>query len=288
MANTPISYGEIRFDVRDPNQTHVYIFIRDVDGSFPIIRGWRYKAFPATMSTLDIMQAWANGQEEPMMWPMKAPDMRPIPYDIPDVPGIKALMDTLTDGATIENYAQFLREQANTTMNNPSMPTYIGTKIISAKPMNRADYNAYCGWQLPANENGEDEGYLVEYNDGGKPNHPAHTGYISWSPKEQFEGAYRQTTGLTFGLALDALKAGKKVARAGWNGKGMWLVLVPGTPEAKLREGTPYANALGLDSCEILPHIDMWTINAHGRRAMLPGWVASQTDMLAEDWMIVD
>lgn len=93
--------------------------------------------------------------------------------------------------------------------------------------------------------------------------------------------------GMNFGDAIGALKAGQRVARAGWNGKGMWLVLVPGTPEAKLREGTPYANALGLDSCEILPHIDMWTINAHGRRAMLPGWLASQTDMLAEDWMIV-
>lgn len=290
MANTPISYDEIRFDVRDPNQTHVYIFIRDVDGSFPIIRGWHYKAFPATMSALDIMQAWANGQEEPMMWPMKAPDMKPIPYDIPDVPGIKALMDTITDGATIENYAQVLREQANTTMNNPSMPTYIGTKIISAKPMNRADYNAYRGWQLPANENGEDDGYLVEYHDGGKPNHPAHTGYISWSPKEQFEGAYRQTTGLTFGLALDALKAGKKVARAGWNGKGMWLALSGDIRGRVIPAGqfwsvhnADHARAMG-GAAKVLPSITMKTADD----AILMGWLASQTDMLAEDWMIVD
>jgi hypothetical protein len=90
-----------------------------------------------------------------------------------------------------------------------------------------------------------------------------------------------------FGKALEALKAGKRVARAGWNGKGMWLTLVPGTPKAELREGTPYSKALGLPSCEILPHIDMWTINADGRRAMLPGWLASQSDMLAEDWHVV-
>jgi hypothetical protein len=89
---------------------------------------------------------------------------------------------------------------------------------------------------------------------------------------------------MNFGDALEALKAGKKVARAGWNGKGMWLVLVPGTPRCELRPGTPYHAALGEGICEILPHIDMWTVNAEGRRAMLPGWVASQTDMLAEDW----
>lgn len=96
-----------------------------------------------------------------------------------------------------------------------------------------------------------------------------------------------KTTGLSFGDALSHLKNGFRVARAGWNGKGMWLVLVHGTKEAQLREGTPYREALGQESCEILPHIDMWTINADGRRAMLPGWVASQTDMLSEDWMIV-
>lgn len=92
---------------------------------------------------------------------------------------------------------------------------------------------------------------------------------------------------MNFGNAIECLKDGEKVARAGWNGKGMWLVLVPGTPNAKLREGTPYHTALGQSECEILPHIDMWTTNADGRRAMLPGWLASQTDMLAEDWDIV-
>lgn len=93
---------------------------------------------------------------------------------------------------------------------------------------------------------------------------------------------------MDFGEALRALKDGKRVARQGWNGKGMWLVLVPGTPEATLREGTPYRNALGMEQCEILPHIDMWTVNSSGRRAMLCGWLASQTDMLSEDWTIVE
>ena len=68
--------------------------------------------------------------------------------------------------------------------------TYIGTKLIKAQPMTRAEYNTYRGWALPADENGADEGYLVEYLDGGKPNVPGHAGYVSWSPKEQFETAY--------------------------------------------------------------------------------------------------
>ena len=95
-----------------------------------------------------------------------------------------------------------------------------------------------------------------------------------------------KASGLTFGSAIEALKQGTKVARVGWNGKGMWLILVPGTEQVNFTERSPYAKA-GLTSGEILPRIDMYTINAEGRRAMLPGWVASQTDMLSEDWVIV-
>lgn len=70
------------------------------------------------------------------------------------------------------------------------MKTFTGTKTVNAKPMNRLDYNRLRGWALPANEDGADEGYLVEYTDGGKPNHPDFAGYISWSPKAQFDRAY--------------------------------------------------------------------------------------------------
>jgi Protein of unknown function (DUF2829) len=91
---------------------------------------------------------------------------------------------------------------------------------------------------------------------------------------------------MNFGEAIVALKEGKKVARSGWNGKDMWLILVPGTPSVNTTEGTPYFKA-GITSCEILPHIDMWTTNSEGRRAMLPGWLASQTDMLSDDWSVV-
>lgn len=167
------------------------------------------------------------------------------------------------------------------------MHRYIGVKEINAKPMTRLEYNVFRGWDLPTNENPDDEGFLVEYIDGGSPNTPDYKGYVSWSPKDVFERAYKSTEGMNFGLAIEALKRGAKVARKGWNGKGMWLVLVPGTPVIHPAPDTPYGKA-GVTECEILPHIDMWTTNAHGRRAMLPGWLASQTDMLSDDWMIVE
>lgn len=70
------------------------------------------------------------------------------------------------------------------------MKTYIGTKIVRAVPMTRLQYNEFRGWTVPADENPADEGYLVEYMDGGKPNTAAYDGYVSWSPKEQFDKAY--------------------------------------------------------------------------------------------------
>lgn len=69
------------------------------------------------------------------------------------------------------------------------MNKYIGTKEVTAKPMTRGEYNIHQGWTLPVDQNPNDKGYLMEYVDGGKPNHKDHKGYISWSPAEVFENA---------------------------------------------------------------------------------------------------
>jgi len=86
---------------------------------------------------------------------------------------------------------------------------------------------------------------------------------------------------MNFGLALEALKQGSKVCRHGWNGRDMWLILVPSSPVIKVAAGTPYSNA-GIDSVTINAHIDMFTATGE----MQPGWLASQTDMLADDWEV--
>jgi len=70
------------------------------------------------------------------------------------------------------------------------MKKFKSHKEVTATPMNHLDYNVYRGWELPSDENGEDDGYLVEYLDGGESNHPDHKGYISWSPKRQFDEGY--------------------------------------------------------------------------------------------------
>lgn len=68
--------------------------------------------------------------------------------------------------------------------------TYVGVKAVYAVPMNRLAYSELRGWALPEDENGEDEGYLVQYVHGGDTNVEGFTGYVSWSPKEVFEKSY--------------------------------------------------------------------------------------------------
>jgi hypothetical protein len=159
---------------------------------------------------------------------------------------------------------------------------YFGTKQILARSMTRQEYNDYRGWQLPADENGADEGFLVEYADGGPSNHPSHKGYISWSPKDVFERSYQPTTAMSFGHAVAALKAGKRVARAGWNGKGMFLFLVPGS---RFKVNRPPLLGIYPEGHEISyhAHIDMKTAQGD----VVP-WLASQSDVLADDWQIVE
>ena len=158
---------------------------------------------------------------------------------------------------------------------------FIGVKLILATAMNRATYNEYRGWPLPEDENGADDGYLVEYLDGGKPNDPRHKGYISWSPKDVFEAAYRPTTGMSFGLAIEALKKGQRVARVGWNGKGMWLFIIQGSNDIAMLHGYGFGEYMGE------PTFSNAVFMKTADNKLVP-WLASQTDMLAEDWVIVE
>lgn len=85
-----------------------------------------------------------------------------------------------------------------------------------------------------------------------------------------------------FGWAIKQMRHGEKVCRAGWNGKGMFLFLVPGSTFKVNR-----APLLGIypEGTEISyqPHIDMKTAN----NTVVP-WLASQSDMLATDWEVVE
>lgn len=87
-------------------------------------------------------------------------------------------------------------------------------------------------------------------------------------------------SGLNFGEALMALKFGVRVSREGWNGKNMFLFLVPGSVFLVSRPPLLGIYPEGKE-VEYCPHIDMRT--ADGK--IVP-WLASQTDVLAEDWCV--
>ena len=95
---------------------------------------------------------------------------------------------------------------------------------------------------------------------------------------------------MDFGDALRALKAGAKVARKGWNGKNMWIALTPGSAFEAAHAKCGHAAAKRAaelepdDEIELLPHIDMRAADG----SMVIGWLASQTDMLAEDWVVLE
>lgn len=88
---------------------------------------------------------------------------------------------------------------------------------------------------------------------------------------------------MNFGEAIQALKEGKRVTRKGWNGKGMFLFLTEGSSVSysKLK---PHMQKALIDVPQtvvtISSHIDMKAADG----SVVIGWLASQTDMLAEDW----
>ena len=153
------------------------------------------------------------------------------------------------------------------------MQKYIGTKIIEAVPAIRKGGKVYEeGWPIPKSMDPTEEGYKVRYPDG----------YESWSPKDVFEEAYRPTDCMSFGLAIEAMKKGKKVSRRGWNGKGMFLYYVP---EGRYPVRTDAAKSIAEEDGKVDygAYIAMKTVQGN----IVP-WLASQTDMLADDWEVVE
>ena len=136
---------------------------------------------------------------------------------------------------------------------------YIATKIVYAVKKTRSEFHGVTESQYP------EPGYAVTYSDG----------YVSWCPASAFERDNRPCDAMNFGLALEALKKGRRVARCGWNGRGQWLVLI----HAGNAMHTSCAGGFRMQNCVGLK-------NAQGN--MQPGWAPSQSDMLADDWFIVD
>ena len=113
-------------------------------------------------------------------------------------------------------------------------------------------------------------------------------------PQDVFIEKYRTASmkNMTFGQAIEAAKLGNKIAREGWNGKNMFVVYMSGMSlppyntqgtERKVNDRT--AKWIGEDKpLNSQPYFAMY----NAQEEWIPGWLASQSDMLAEDWQIVE
>ena len=129
------------------------------------------------------------------------------------------------------------------------MEKYIGTKLIEAEPAQKYGL----------------DGYNVRYADG----------YESWSPKDVFEDAYRPINGMNFGLAIEAMRKGRKVRRRGWNGKTQYIELA-----SAISYQAPDGSIVNAEH----DAIGNQAIAFVGTSGVQIGWLASQADMLADDW----
>lgn len=160
------------------------------------------------------------------------------------------------------------------------MKQYIGTKIVKAEPAKR--YWLSDGRKIVVTESemlSQEILSLAESCDNGYKVVYAPDGYASWSPKDVFEEAYRETTGMPFGLAIEAAKKGKKIARAGWNGKNQFVELA-----YCISYKNNAAEVINANHC----NIGNKALAFVGTSGVQMGWLASQADMLADDWMIVE
>jgi hypothetical protein len=142
------------------------------------------------------------------------------------------------------------------------MQKYIGVKIVEAEPQSK---------------DGK-EGFRVVYEEG----------YESWCPEDVFLKHNRPVEDMPFSFAIEAAKQGKKIARKGWNGKDQFVYFQPGSlMERGKARNLPlhqWMTETGVDEIEIWGHFDIKTSNGK----IQCGWLATQSDMQASDWFIVE
>lgn len=150
-----------------------------------------------------------------------------------------------------------------------SMEQYIGTKIIEAEPAYRVDGKTVqpTTWPVEAGSAAE-EGYAVRYQDG----------RMTWTPKEVFKREYEPMHGMNFGLAIEAMRKGFKVRRRGWNGKNQHI---------ELASAISYTNQEGIVVNAEHEAIGNQAVAFCGTSGVQMGRLASQADMLADDWEVV-
>jgi len=169
------------------------------------------------------------------------------------------------------------------------MEKFIGTKVIKAnpEPISHVDHYDKYNWLWPEGKQEANRmGYTVGYPDAaGNFNGPLEgdCDYISWSPADVFESAYRTMAGMSFGQAIEAAKLGHKITRTGWNGKGMFLVYRNGYFDDTICEKSGSLSINKDEGARVRPYLQLRCVDGSPQM-----WIAIQSDILEEDWEIVE
>ena len=168
------------------------------------------------------------------------------------------------------------------------MKTYICTKLIRAVPTKLVNG---CYWPdglplpkvletvVPAADNCCNIKHELTVEDGNMFTTSSEDKYPQFMAKAEFEAMCRNADTMTFGDALEALKQGKSVARKGWNGKNQYV---------ELATCISYKGNAGEIVNVHHNNIGNKALAFVGTSGVQLGWLASQADMLAEDWYIVE
>ena len=158
---------------------------------------------------------------------------------------------------------------------------YIGVKIVEASEMT-ASIATEKGYKVPDDTDQMAIGFEVTYPGG----------YKSWCPYDAFTEANRSVAGMSFGFALEAARKGEKIARSGWNWKNQFVVMQPtlnlppfSTTGTNRKVNDRTAKFIGENEPLNCP---AYCCLYNAQKEWVCGWVPSQGDLFADDWLIID
>lgn len=143
---------------------------------------------------------------------------------------------------------------------------YVGTRKVTAMDITLGEYNQRRGWDIPANEDPEEQGYIITLENGD----------TTYQRKDAFDETYKVNGALSYSSALEYLKKGYIIARSGWNGKNMFVGMLTQTTDVIL-DINGARHLFGASKNMVLFNL---------QKGSYDPWVASSSDTLAEDWFI--
>lgn len=178
----------------------------------------------------------------------------------------------------LPNSAWHLLVNINKALDQASNLTKPYIKVSKTAINNSKNYNSY--WLYVRSESGKVDSICIDRVVSEHGTKGAFAEYVDKllgqsTESVTLEAAYQNIDKMNFGIAIKAMWDGKRVARKGWNGKGIFCELQAPDAHSKMTSPYIYINTTGLQ-----------TDNPNAAKSLVP-WLASQADMLANDWQIV-